>query len=302
MILFSKELIKFEKTDLICLEQEEGLGYFYLTRAIYDQCLLLADRLEGNTTMLRSSLEANGKHPEAMEYFTAHAPKPLNILAPFIGLIRVDYVINEDLEQIGGILHALSKLIDFDKYSTVPKAVRANVSFSKLDLERYKEDWASMLTAYKISDVDISDIPTELIRKVLTEVLGGISLPMIQPTTTTPTVTQVSGVVQQPTTSVNTGSSQEVTTSEEDDDRDSELDDLFASLDAMMGETLETITASDKVPDMSAPAPTPAPAPAPTVTSEVSTGYEIPESAVTSEQDREKQEVEDILRAMGGIL
>ncbi|WP_105614113.1 hypothetical protein [Vallitalea okinawensis] len=115
--------------------QEDNI-YFYMHRSIYDKALILADQhtLESLITLV----DPKSNH-ETIQWFYEKAPQPLNILAPYIGLVEGD--IHRDMEECCGVLHAICAALDIRRLITQPKELRQCISFSLSVKEEYQMAW-----------------------------------------------------------------------------------------------------------------------------------------------------------------
>lgn len=156
------------------LEVEESVekGVVYLSKSTYDQALLLFDRMEGELSYLKKALiGTSAKHSEAIDYFYNSAPEPLNILAPYLGLIRDDVELETDIRSLCGALHMMSMIIDFNEFAKVPAEVRANVDFSKSTVRKYEQSWKDMEVKLKVADIDLETISVEAVASILQKFL-----------------------------------------------------------------------------------------------------------------------------------
>jgi hypothetical protein len=185
MILFKNKPISIAQENCIMLELENGedpdnSNFVYLSKSTYDQALLLSDRFEGECTYLNEKI--NGKdrsmivNDHTIDYFFKNAPEPINILAPYLGLI--DFKLDEDLEQLCGALHMLSMTIDFNEFSKVPDTVRANVRFSRSTIKRYKQNWKDIEMKLNVKDVDLENVSVEAVAIILSKILPSLNLAM----------------------------------------------------------------------------------------------------------------------------
>lgn len=179
MILYTEEKMKLGNNDAIVLDIPDGSGYIYVTRSVYDQALLLNERFEGDINILRQHLRTAGAHIVEARFFADNAPKPLNILAPFLGLIDTDVVIESSVKEICGVLNQLAMTINFNNFTKVPYEVRADVKFSKSIVADYERVWEDMKVKYNIMDLDLSTIPMEFVKQIVTEIMEAV-LPSLQ--------------------------------------------------------------------------------------------------------------------------
>ncbi len=188
MIIFKEKAISIAQENCIMLELEnEVQGFIYLSKSTYDQALLLSDRLEGEVSYLRKVLSGSAtSHAEEIQYFYETAPEPLNILAPFIGLVKADVKLERNMRTLCGVLHVMSMAIDFNEFSKVPASVRANVEFGKSAIRKYEQSWNDMEVKIKVADIDLENVSVEAVADILTKFLPALSGSYVQPSYSQP--------------------------------------------------------------------------------------------------------------------
>lgn len=158
-------------------------GFIYLSRNVYDQAVILNDRFEDDYTIIRNMLGISDLQNAAIEYFGEVAPEPLNILAPFLGLVT-DVELEQDIEELCGVLHQMAATINFCSFIHVPKEVRADVSFTGNFIRKYKDSWDSIETKLIVTEVDIEAIKLDaieaLLERVLPKTTGYVSQPVLE--------------------------------------------------------------------------------------------------------------------------
>lgn len=158
-------------------------GFIYLSRNVYDQAVILNDRFENDYTIIRNMLGVSDLQNAAIEYFGEVAPEPLNILAPFLGLVT-DVELEQDIEELCGVLHQMAATINFCSFICVPKEVRADVSFTGNFIRKYKDSWDSIETKLIVTEVDIEAIKLDaieaLLERVLPKTTGYVSQPVLE--------------------------------------------------------------------------------------------------------------------------
>lgn len=147
MILYRKEAFQFKMLNVMLLDApigEDDNSVVYVSKNTYDQAVVINDRFEGERTVLCKRLGAD-RNDELVVFFYDNAPSPINILAPFLGLLRkeVDVPI-DDIEVQYGYLHMLSQIINFNGYANVPEEARASLSIGRAVLNSYRESWKDL--------------------------------------------------------------------------------------------------------------------------------------------------------------
>ncbi len=112
--------------------------YYYVHRAVYDMAVILSDR---HTLVSLVSNVIPISNEETILWFYENAPSPINILAPYIGLVEGD--IPKDIIACCGVLHAISAVINLRGFINHPKEIRKSVKFSLSIREEYEMAWDS---------------------------------------------------------------------------------------------------------------------------------------------------------------
>ena len=170
MILYKKENISLLQQNIIMLEYENSNsmipdGFIYVSQSTYDEALLLFDRFEGESGILKKVLNVTN-HIDAIKFFHKYAPKPISILAPFLGLIREDIELKEDIEMLCGMLHQMSQIINFNSFTKVPLDVRADIVFTKSMLNNYKKSWEDLELRINMAEVNKESLTVDMIKKI----------------------------------------------------------------------------------------------------------------------------------------
>lgn len=120
--------------------EEMPTGYIYCDLVTYQQVVTLNVRFEGDVNALTSLLLATVNHKEAIDYWASVVPNPFNMLAPYLGLITDKMELENDIEELAGLLHTIGKSIDFAQFVAIPMAARVNVLFGKSSFLMVKEE------------------------------------------------------------------------------------------------------------------------------------------------------------------
>lgn len=161
MILYTKEIPLILTQNLILLDDPAENGYIFVSKATYDQALLLWGRFEGDVNALmlfcKNDPDTWKDVPwirPAMSWVKNNAPEPLNMLAPALKYAaNLKDVKEEDInaELIYGILHSISQTCDFNAMYTTPSEIRAKVSIPTAILMSYKASWENLLAPLKVN-------------------------------------------------------------------------------------------------------------------------------------------------------
>lgn len=125
--------------NMIVLQGEDG-AYYYLHRSLYDQCVILRDQYIGLIPSFYKLLGFEGEHPKVCDTFMESVPEPLDILAPFLGIIT-DCEKLDNIDDMCGAISSMSMSVDFRKMFKVPATVRASIKFSLSVREEYRVQW-----------------------------------------------------------------------------------------------------------------------------------------------------------------
>lgn len=159
MILYKKEPLPLQMRNMILLDDNSTGGVVYVSKATYDQALMLWSRFEGDVNALFAFYKVNetvwksvdGLY-EVMKKVKSEFPEPLNILAPFLKLLATNKGLdwaNMENEMIYGILHQISQLIDFNATTLVPAEVAAKISIPTVLLKGYQQSWDDLTLTLK---------------------------------------------------------------------------------------------------------------------------------------------------------
>ena len=181
--------------------EEMPTGYIYCDLATYQQVVTLNVRFEGDVNALTSLLLATVNHKEVIDYWASVVPNPFNMLAPYLGLITDKMELENDIEELAGLLHTIGKSIDFAQFVAIPMAARVNVLFGKSSFLMVKEeirDYKRTLRSREREEAsdDVIWVSSEEISRVLSmakeiiENMPGVSLS----TASAPTVVEVEDV------------------------------------------------------------------------------------------------------------
>lgn len=126
----------------IMVIQDASENYFYIHRMLYDQAVILDDKYNGDYMALAAKLVAPNPVPDDrsdVDFFYEHAPRPINILAPFLLLCEGAF---DNLDDMTGALHVMSNTFSFKRLPDVPPEVRLNsMTFSMSIVDEYSLAW-----------------------------------------------------------------------------------------------------------------------------------------------------------------
>ena len=176
MILFKKIPFQFKMRNIMMLDvevEEDGQkldAVVYLSKNTYDQCVRLHSRFDGEVGFLSRNVGVDCTEGTVTKWFADNAPEPLNMLAPFLGILANKHDIEEgNMEQMLGYLHILSQMINFDGYVLMPQQARADMTVGKAVLRSYKESWDDL-------ERDLLDLVPNRQVEELKELLSSLSI------------------------------------------------------------------------------------------------------------------------------
>lgn len=216
------------------LEIESDGAFVYLSKSTYEQALLLADRMENEITYLQSLVlgddVANNKI--AQDYFFENAPEPVNILAPFLGLVQP--ILGCNMRELCGVLHMLSMQIDFNLYTKVPKEVRAGVMFTKNSIRRYEQNWRDIEMKINVKEIDLEHISVEAVANILSKMLPALGINSVN-------ITQGNNMSKQDISNMTTVSQNDKVEEVVEDEEIDELEAKRAAAWAKFNESLKSL-------------------------------------------------------------
>lgn len=159
MILYTESPIPVMMQNLILLDEPTTHGCIYVSKATYDQALLLWGRFDGDVNNLMRFTQRDSDAwknvlwiQPAMRWIKEHAPEPLNMLAPtFKMLSNLTNLTDEDLNPklIYGLLHILSQAMDFNLNYIASSEVRAQIKIPAAILMSYEKSWEGIISPLK---------------------------------------------------------------------------------------------------------------------------------------------------------
>lgn len=146
MICYDKRYLRTSRLNTIVEphfgKDEEGnettLGYIYSDKTTFTDCILLQTKFDENLAAMVSQLSPAEKHMPAVNFYFENAPKPFNMLAPYLGLMSSSINLENDIEELTSRLFIMSKSIGFNSFIQVPKNLRMSLIFSASEFNRYK--------------------------------------------------------------------------------------------------------------------------------------------------------------------
>lgn len=134
MLVTSKE--RYLPTTINTLVLIKNDYFFYIHRDVYDKAIMLNDRY--TLDELVENIEPQN-NLSAIKYFYENTPSPINILAPFLGL--VDKGLPNEIETLTGAIHVITAAIDVKAYTQIESDLRKTLEFSLYIKEEYEMAW-----------------------------------------------------------------------------------------------------------------------------------------------------------------
>lgn len=136
MLIYSKE--RLVPTDVNMMVIAGMNGYFYVHRALYDQAVILDDIYCDDHALLIKAVTNQEETRDDVEEFFATVPRPINIFAPYLLLVKEQIT---DIVDMIGAIHAMSGPINLRKMLKVPFEMRNTPSFSLSIRDEYQLAW-----------------------------------------------------------------------------------------------------------------------------------------------------------------
>lgn len=134
MLVTSKK--RYLPTTINTLVLVKNDDFFYIHRDVYDKAIILTDRYTLEELIKNIEPEHN---LSAIQYFYDNTPAPINILAPFLGLVVEG--LPEDIEILTGAIHIITAATDVKAYTRVHTELRKTLEFSLYIQEEYEMAW-----------------------------------------------------------------------------------------------------------------------------------------------------------------
>ncbi len=143
MIIYSKERLVPTDVNMLVIRSKDNEGFFYIHRALYDQAVIINDIYGEDPKVLIKSLTNQEESRPDVDYFLETAPVPINILGPFLLLIKGEI---EDFVDMVGALHVMSGPLHFRNMLKIPYDMRNMMpTFSLSIKEEYELAWDRFL-------------------------------------------------------------------------------------------------------------------------------------------------------------
>lgn len=208
-------------------EEQVTEGYIVMSKDVYDAAIILSERYAGSVQNLERRVMST-RHQDIVNYFSVRAPKPINMLAPFLHLAEDGVKMRKDIRDLCGYLHVITSAMDVLAYVSVPEDVRIATTFSPVTLGRFEEMWEALTLRLKFAELDPNTITLDFmksfVKEVCLDIIGSISIPQPQPQVV------YAPPIQQPVYAQPAGSREKYENEYEDKNEDEDEDDEEAAL------------------------------------------------------------------------
>lgn len=196
MIIYRKEPYPLQMRNIMLLDDNSTGGVVYVSKATYDQALLLHGRFDGNPQRVLDTIKGKGTEvyvfnnplKELVEKACKEFPEPLNMVAPFLIYATSNQNIDwakADMVTAYGIVHQLSQLIDFNATTLVPKEIRMQLSLPTAILMQYETSWNELCSTLEERVALVNVASTTVVEKKAEpakKAEHAISVPKAEPT------------------------------------------------------------------------------------------------------------------------
>lgn len=139
MLIYSENRLVPTDINMMVIKAKDDSGYFYIHRALYDQAVIINDIYGENPDQLILALTGSEESRPDVDYFIENAPAPINILGPFLLLVKSEL---EEFVDMVGAIHVMSGPIHLRNMLKVPFEMRNTVpQFSLSIKEEYQLAW-----------------------------------------------------------------------------------------------------------------------------------------------------------------
>ena len=130
------------QTNIITLRANNG--YIYVDKSTYEQATILNNKYCNDFDGL-CKLVGGTNNQELVKFYYNSIPEPMNILAPFIGIIDDSTEFDGSLTELVGCLHVIARSIDFTKFVKIPAEIRNTVTFSDHIRKEFEIQWQEFI-------------------------------------------------------------------------------------------------------------------------------------------------------------
>lgn len=139
MLIYSKDRLVPTEVNMMVIRAKDGDGYFYIHRSLYDQAVIINDIYGDEPEQLIKEITGSTESRPDVDFFLNNMPIPINILGPFLLLVKSELT---EFEDMVGAIHVMSRPLSFRGMLKIPFEMRnMNPSFSLSIKEEYKIAW-----------------------------------------------------------------------------------------------------------------------------------------------------------------
>lgn len=140
MLIYSEQ--RLVPTDVNMLTISGAGGYFYIHRALYDQAVIINDIYKDDVQLLIEEITGKQGSRTDVDYFMENAPTPINILGPYLLLVKEPLT---EFRDMVGAIHVMSGPLNLRAMLKYPIEVRNVAMFSLSIKEEYELAWDRFL-------------------------------------------------------------------------------------------------------------------------------------------------------------
>lgn len=154
MLAYLTKRVYPKTVNMMTLEIPTG-GYVYVQKGTYDQALTL--QVKQNFDSLMNLLDCGDTNVEAIVYAFENIPEPLNMFAPFLGLVQEEIPL--EIDKVLGALFVITTSISPYSFIKKPKEVRKTLEFSGSILKEFIEPWKAFQLQCVEEDMMVIGMP-----------------------------------------------------------------------------------------------------------------------------------------------
>lgn len=135
MIVYSKQKVLSLLPDIVPIDGENE-EFFYVLRSVYDEAVILDNTYEVEALKSKVNTENNTK---AYEYLLECLPHPINILSPFICLVKDELEL--DIRTLCGVLSVILSTMSAVKFVSEDIRLRRSIEYSGKIVNEFELSW-----------------------------------------------------------------------------------------------------------------------------------------------------------------
>ena len=158
MLIYSEQRLVPTDVNMMVIRSKDNVGYFYIHRALYDQAVIINDIYGEDPVLLIKAITNKEESRPDVDYFLEKAPVPINILGPFLLLVKQELT---DFVDMVGAIHVMSGPLSLRGMLKIPYEMRnLQPSFSLSIKEEYQLAWDRFFQNTMPYTTDMFHMPT----------------------------------------------------------------------------------------------------------------------------------------------